>query len=184
MSVLGTKRKYSIPSANFHSCIAGSMDRCNICNYTPSQKIRDFCSRAIVKRPIVSLNGLKIVCRMDWLCSRKQTIIAVDCAPPIPLSGGIQQELMRHTCKVRIFSNIESLKCLVSDIFAEIDDKWVAAKKGYIKWELQDEWSGQIEIYSCQVSWTASSTRASTFDIFDMTAVGLPTGVVISRLYI
>ena len=71
------------------------------------------------------------MCRMDWLYSRKQTIIAADCAPPIPLSGGIQQELMRHICKVRIFSNIESLKCLVSDIFAETDDKWVAAKKGY-----------------------------------------------------
>ena len=40
MSVLGTNRKYSIPSANFHSCIAGSMDRCNICNHTPSQKTR------------------------------------------------------------------------------------------------------------------------------------------------
>ena len=129
MSVLGTKRKYSIPSANFHSCIAGSMDRCNICNHTPSQKIRDFCSRAIVKRPIVSLNGLKIVCRMDWLCSRKQTIIAADCAPPIPLSGGIQQELMRHTCKVRIFSNIESLKCLVSDILPRSTTNGLLPKK-------------------------------------------------------
>ena len=40
MSVLGSKQKYSILSANVHSCIAGSMDRCNICNHTPSQKIR------------------------------------------------------------------------------------------------------------------------------------------------
>ena len=65
-------------------------------------------------------------------------------APSNSVERGIQQELMRHTCKVRIFSNIESLKCLVSDGFVEIDDKWVAAKKGYIKWELHDEWSGQI----------------------------------------
>ena len=40
---------------------------------------------------------------------------------------------------VRDFSNIELLKRFVSDVLVKIDDKWVVAEKGYIKWELQDD---------------------------------------------
>jgi putative transposase len=56
-----------------------------------------------------------------------------------PIERGIQQELKRRTRKVRVFPNIESLERLVAAVLVEIDDKWVAAEKGYIKWELQDD---------------------------------------------
>ena len=56
-----------------------------------------------------------------------------------PIERGIQQELKRRTRKVRVFPNIESLERLVSAVLVEIDDKWIAAEKGYIKWELQDD---------------------------------------------
>ena len=52
-----------------------------------------------------------------------------------PIERGIQQELKRRTRKVRVFPNIESLERLVSAILVEIDDKWAAADKGYIKWQ-------------------------------------------------
>jgi putative transposase len=56
-----------------------------------------------------------------------------------PIERGIQQELKRRTRKVRVFPNIESLERLVSAILVEIDDKWAAADKGYIKWKKQDD---------------------------------------------
>lgn len=56
-----------------------------------------------------------------------------------PIERGIQQELKRRTRKVRVFPNIESLERLVSAVLVEIDEKWVAAEKGYIKWETQDD---------------------------------------------
>ena len=56
-----------------------------------------------------------------------------------PVERVIQQELKRRTHKVRIFPNIESLERVVSSVLVKIDDKWVAAEKGYIKWELQDD---------------------------------------------
>ena len=56
-----------------------------------------------------------------------------------PVERGIQQELKRRTHKVRVFPNIESLERVVSSVLVKIDDKWVAANKGYIKWELQDD---------------------------------------------
>ena len=56
-----------------------------------------------------------------------------------PIERGIQQELKRRTRKVRVFPNIESLERLVSAVLVEIDDKWNAASKAYIKWEKQDD---------------------------------------------
>jgi putative transposase len=56
-----------------------------------------------------------------------------------PIERGIQQELKRRTRKVRVFPNIESLERIVSAVLVEIDDKWAAANKGYIKWENQDD---------------------------------------------
>ena len=56
-----------------------------------------------------------------------------------PVERVIQQELKRRTHKVRIFPNTESLERVVSSVLVKIDDKWVAANKGYIKWELQDD---------------------------------------------
>ena len=56
-----------------------------------------------------------------------------------PIERGIQQELKRRTRKVRVFPNIESLERLVSAVLVEIDDKWAAVEKGYIKWDKQDD---------------------------------------------
>ena len=56
-----------------------------------------------------------------------------------PIERGIQQELKRRTRKVRVFPNTESLERLVSAVLVEIDDKWAASDKGYIKWEKQDD---------------------------------------------
>ena len=56
-----------------------------------------------------------------------------------PVERVIQQELKRRTHKVRVFPNIGSLERVVSSVLVKIDDKWVAANKGYIKWELQDD---------------------------------------------
>jgi len=56
-----------------------------------------------------------------------------------PIERGIQQELKRRTRKVRVFPNIESLERLVSAVLVEIDDKWAAADKGYIKWKKQND---------------------------------------------
>ena len=56
-----------------------------------------------------------------------------------PIERGIQQQLKRRTRKVRVFPNTESLERLVSAVLVEIDDKWAAADKAYIKWEKQDD---------------------------------------------
>ncbi len=56
-----------------------------------------------------------------------------------PMERGVQQELKRRTVKVRVFPNEASLERLVSAVLVEIDDKWAADRKAYIKWECQDE---------------------------------------------
>lgn len=55
-----------------------------------------------------------------------------------PMERSIQQELKRRTVKVRVFPNEASLERLVSAVLVEIDDKWAADTKAYIKWESQD----------------------------------------------
>lgn len=55
-----------------------------------------------------------------------------------PMERSVQQELKRRTVKVRVFPNEDSLVRLVSAVLVEIDDKWAADTKGYIKWECQD----------------------------------------------
>jgi transposase-like protein len=55
-----------------------------------------------------------------------------------PMERAVQQELKRRTSKVRVFPNEESLERLVSAVLVEIDDKWAADTKAYIKWECQD----------------------------------------------
>jgi len=37
-----------------------------------------------------------------------------------------------------VFPNAASLERLVSAVLVEIDDKWAADTKGYIKWRCQD----------------------------------------------
>ena len=55
-----------------------------------------------------------------------------------PMERAVQQELKRRTCKVRVFPNEASLERLVSAVLVEIDDRWAADTKAYIKWECQD----------------------------------------------
>ena len=55
-----------------------------------------------------------------------------------PMERAVQQELKRRTVKVRVFPNEQSLERLVSAVLVEIDDKWAADMKAYIKWECQD----------------------------------------------
>ena len=55
-----------------------------------------------------------------------------------PMERAVQQELKRHTVKVRVFPNEASLERLVSAVLVEIDDRWAADAKAYIKWECQD----------------------------------------------
>jgi transposase-like protein len=55
-----------------------------------------------------------------------------------PMERSVQQELKRRTVKVRVFPNEASLERLVSAVLVEIDDKWAADSKAYIKWECQD----------------------------------------------
>ena len=55
-----------------------------------------------------------------------------------PIERSVQQELKRRTVKVRVFPNDASLERLVSAVLVEIDDKWAADTKAYIKWECQD----------------------------------------------
>ena len=55
-----------------------------------------------------------------------------------PMERAVQQELKRRTSKVRVFPNDASLERLVSAVLVEIDDKWAANSKAYIKWECQD----------------------------------------------
>ena len=56
-----------------------------------------------------------------------------------PIERAVQQEIKRRTQKVRVFPNEDSLERLVSAVLVEIDDKWNAASKAYIKWEKQDD---------------------------------------------
>jgi len=55
-----------------------------------------------------------------------------------PMERAVQQELKRRTVKVRVFPNEAALERLVSAVLVEIDDKWAADTKAYIKWECQD----------------------------------------------
>ena len=55
-----------------------------------------------------------------------------------PMERAVQQELKRRTNKVRVLPNEDSLERPVSAILVEIDDKWAADTKAYIKWECQD----------------------------------------------
>nr|WP_295038065.1 IS256 family transposase [Sulfitobacter sp.] len=55
-----------------------------------------------------------------------------------PMERSVQQELKRRTVKVRVFPNEAALERLVSAVLVEIDDKWAADTKAYIKWECQD----------------------------------------------
>ena len=55
-----------------------------------------------------------------------------------PIERAVQQELKRRTVKVRVFPNEDSLERLVSAILVEIDNKWAADTKAYIKWEFPD----------------------------------------------
>lgn len=55
------------------------------------------------------------------------------------IERSVQQELKRRTVKVRVFPNEASLERLVSAVLVEIDDKWAANTKAYIKWECQNE---------------------------------------------
>lgn len=55
-----------------------------------------------------------------------------------PMERAVQQELKRRTSKVRVFPNEGSLERLVSAVLVEIDDKWAADAKAYIKWKCQD----------------------------------------------
>ena len=55
-----------------------------------------------------------------------------------PMERGVQQELKRRTQKIRVFPNEDSLIRLVSAVLVEIDDKWAAQDKAYIKWKCQD----------------------------------------------
>ena len=55
-----------------------------------------------------------------------------------PMERAIQQELKRRTVKVRVFPNDQALERLVSAVLVEIDDKWAANTKAYIKWECQN----------------------------------------------
>lgn len=52
-----------------------------------------------------------------------------------PMERAVQQELKRRTVKVRVFPNEASLERLVSAVLVEIDDRWAADAKAYIKWE-------------------------------------------------
>ena len=54
------------------------------------------------------------------------------------MERAVQQELKRRTQKVRVFPNEASLNRLVSAVLVEIDDKWIAETKAYIKWEYHD----------------------------------------------
>ena len=54
------------------------------------------------------------------------------------MERAVHQELKRRTVKVRVFPIDGSLQRLVSAVLVEIDDRWAADTKAYIKWECQD----------------------------------------------
>jgi len=83
----------------------------------------------------------------DWLEKNVQEGLAVLTLPEHhrkrlrtsnPIERSVQQELKRRTAKVRVFPNEDSLMRLVSAILVEIDEKWVADTKAYIKWGCQN----------------------------------------------
>lgn len=83
----------------------------------------------------------------DWLEKNIQEGLAVFSLPEHhrkrlrtsnPIERSVQQELKRRTAKVRVFPNEASLMRLVSAILVEIDEKWGADTKAYIKWECQN----------------------------------------------
>jgi transposase-like protein len=83
----------------------------------------------------------------DWLEKNVQEGLAVFTLPEHhrkrlrtsnPIERSVQQELKRRTAKVRVFPNEGSLMRLVSAILVEIDEKWVADTKAYIKWGCQN----------------------------------------------
>ncbi len=55
-----------------------------------------------------------------------------------PMERAVQQNLKRRTSHVRVFPGEPSLERLVSAVPVEIDDKWAADTKAYIKWDCQD----------------------------------------------
>ena len=83
----------------------------------------------------------------DWLEKNVQEGLAVLTLPEHhrkrlrtsnPIERSVQQELKRRTAKVRVFPNEDSLMRLVSAILVEIDEKWGADTKAYIKWGCQN----------------------------------------------
>ena len=56
-----------------------------------------------------------------------------------PMERSIQQEIKRHTVKVRVFPNETSLERLVTAILVEIDEKWATTDKPYITWKAEDD---------------------------------------------
>ena len=55
-----------------------------------------------------------------------------------PIERSIQQEIKRHTVKVRVFPSEDSLLRLVSAILVEIDEQWAGQSQPYIKWDRQN----------------------------------------------
>ncbi len=74
--------------------------------------------------------GLAVFSLPDHHCRRMRT--------SNPMERGVQQELKSRTVEVRVFPNEASLERLVSAVLVEIDEKWAADTKAYIKWECQD----------------------------------------------
>ena len=83
----------------------------------------------------------------DWLEKNVQEGLAVFTLPEHhrkrlrtsnPIERSVQQELKLRTAKVRVFPNEDSLMRLVSAILVEIDEKWGADTKEYIKWGCQN----------------------------------------------
>ena len=55
-----------------------------------------------------------------------------------PIERSVHQELKRRTVKIRVFPSEDALLRLVSAVLVEIDEKWAADTKAYLKWECQD----------------------------------------------
>jgi transposase-like protein len=49
------------------------------------------------------------------------------------MERSILQELKRRTTKIRVFSSETSLERLISAVIVDIDEKWAADTKAYIK---------------------------------------------------
>ena len=81
------------------------------------------------------------------------------------MESSVQQELKRRTFKVRVFPNEASLERLVSAVLVEIDDKWAANAKAYIKWESHNERSWRQGVSRQQVAQSRLTTKALNFQI-------------------